>query len=313
MLIVSLIVGLWLVVASIANMGTDPETLVADIERMNSDSWRKALTLAQQLRDPDQAELRQDTDLARRLATLLEKQVDQGGEEDIRIYLCSALGKFDVLTGAPALVKAATTEKKVDDVEVRRAALQGIGTLVEQLSPEKVAEQPEMLAAVIDATDEHAEEGEERLRRELLRSTATYVLGVFPGDEAADRLATMLHDQSLDVGYNAAIGLARHGDVRALPLLKEMLDPPPEALLDESIKPDKDDPEEKVEAKKVRRQEWKKGHIIENGLRAIAKMKTDHPEADVESIKSNVQAVSDNEGLPAQLRSMAREVIRAWK
>ena len=144
MLIVAIIVGLWVVVASIANMGTDPETLVSDIERMNSDSWRKALTLAQQLRDPDQEELRQDKDMAGRLGTLLEKQVEQGGEARIRIYLCSALGKFEVATGAPALVKAATSESKVEDVPVRRAALQGLGTLVEQLSPEEVAEQPEI-------------------------------------------------------------------------------------------------------------------------------------------------------------------------
>lgn len=313
MMIVAAIVLLWVLVASIASRGTDPETLVQDIERLNSDSWRKALTLAQQLRDPAQSELRQNTELAGRLAKLLEAQIEEGGEERIslRIYLCSALGKFEVDTGAAALVKAATTEQQVEDVEIRRAGLQGIGTLVEQLTDAEIEKNPEMLAAVLKGTDEYAEDGEEKLRRELLRNTATYVLGVFPGDEATEKLAKLLHDPFLDVGYNAAIGLARRGDARALPFLAEMMDPPPDALVDESIKVDPDDPS--AAQNKIGRQDWKFGYIIENGLRAIAKMRVDHPQADLSSIKADVEAVSKRDDVPASIQMMAEEVLRKLK
>lgn len=311
MVIVSALVLLWVLVASIANRGTDPATLVQDIERLNSDSWKKALTLAQQLRSPDQTELRQNTELAGRLAKLLEDQVDEGGEDSLRIYLCSALGKFEVDTGAAALVKAATTERQVEDVEIRRAGLQGIGTLVEQLTDAEIAKNPEMLAAVLKGTDEYAEDGEEKVRRELLRNTATYVLGVFPSEEATEKLAKLLHDPFLDVGYNAAIGLARRGDARALPFLAEMMDPPPEALVDKSIKVDPDD--QNADQKKIEQQDWKSGYIIENGLRAIAKMRVDNPQADLSSIKADVEAVSKRDDVPASIQMMAKEVLRNWK
>jgi len=229
----------------------------------------------------------------------------------LRIYLCSALGKFEVPTGAAALVKAATSEKQDVDIEVRRAALQGIGTLVEQLSPEQVAENPDMLAAVIKGTEAYAEEGDERRKRELLRSTASYVLGVFPGEEAAERLAKLIHDPCLDVGYNATIGLARRGDERALPLLGEMLDPPPEALVDEDVP---DDPDNANAARnREGREQWKRSHIMENALRAIAKMRTDHPAASMGSLKTDVQSVSENETVPVAIQLMAKEVLQAWK
>lgn len=312
-MIVGAIVLVWVLVASIANRSVDTETLVRDIERLNSDSWRKALTLAQQLRDPDQAELRQNEEMAGRLATLLDKQVEGGAEDgrSLRIYLCSALGKFEVPTGSAALVKAATTEQQIEDVDVRRAALQGIGTLVEQLPASEVVEQPKLLAAVIEGTDAYAEEGDERRRRELLRSTATYVLGVFPGEEATERLAKLIHDPCLDVGYNAAIGLARRGDERALPMLSEMLDPPPEALVDEDVV---DDPTNANAARnREGREQWKRSHIMENALRAIAKMRTDHPAVQIDSLKTDVQSVVDNESVPLAIQLMAKEVLQAWK
>ena len=48
--------------------------------------------------------------------------------------------------------------------------------------------------------------------------------GVIGGPQALDSLARLLADAEPSVRYNAATGLARHGDSRAIPRLIEMLD-----------------------------------------------------------------------------------------
>ncbi len=311
MVIVAMIVGVWFLVASLANRRVDPETLVTGIERLNADSWQKALALARELRDPRNEELRHDEELAGRLTELLDVQIDKASENRLAVWLCGALGWFQIDTGAQALARAASTERKPKDVVVRIAALSAIGTLMDQLPSEQAADQPEMLQAVLKGTEMKEEGGEEQVDRGLLRSTAAFVLGVFPQEEATERLVLLLQDPSLDVEFNAAIGLARRGDTRALPLLKIMLNPPDEALVDVRVKKEKRDSKANFEAKQRVRQQWKRNHIVENGLRAVAKMITNHPDVDVAELWPTIQSVSENKEYPVAVRSMAREVLRA--
>ena len=44
-----------------------------------------------------------------------------------------------------------------------------------------------------------------------LRGSAAFTLGVLGGDEAVERLVQLVADDTNDVRYNAAIGLARQG------------------------------------------------------------------------------------------------------
>ncbi len=305
LLIVSIIVGVWMMFSWLAQ-SESPEELVRDIERLNHSSWQQALTLAQQLRDPARNDLRQNTQLAQQLSDLLEKQVSDGktGAEflNLRMFLCRALGEFEVDAGLHALAKAAITEKQVEESDVRHAALQAIGVLVGRLKPAHLDEFPDVLDAVIKGTHEFAEQGDERLRRETLRSTATFSLGVLPGEQATERLAELLNDPSLDVAYNAAIGLARRGDERSLPLLGEMLNPPEEALID----PDR----QLSESERQAQRQWKHMMVVGNGLRAIGKMYADHPTANLGDLPAAVARIAEDDSVPGTLQMQASEVVR---
>ncbi len=305
LLIVSIIVGVWMMFSWLAQ-SESPAELVRDIERLNHSSWQQALTLAQQLRDPARSDLRNDTQLARQLSDLLEQQVTDGkqGPEFIRLrmFLCRVLGEFEVDTGLHALAQTAETERQAEELDVRRAALQAIGMLVGRLKPVGLDDFPDVLAAVIKGTHDFAEQGEERLRRETLRSTATFSLGVLPGPEATERLTELLNDPSLDVAYNAAIGLARRGDERALPLLTEMLDPPDEAL---------DDPDRELsDSERQSQREWKRMLVVGNGLRAIGKMYADHPTVNLGDLPDAVVRMAHDRSVPGTLQLQASEVAR---
>jgi HEAT repeat protein len=57
-----------------------------------------------------------------------------------------------------------------------------------------------------------------------LRKTAVYALGAFASGESREVLAKALNDPVEDVRWNAALALARTGDVRAAPVLLQMMD-----------------------------------------------------------------------------------------
>ena len=69
-----------------------------------------------------------------------------------------------------------------------------------------------------------AEEKEVKLARSELRATSAFTLGVLGGSQALERLERSLGDPHDNTRYNAAIGLARHGVMAAIPTLVEMLD-----------------------------------------------------------------------------------------
>jgi hypothetical protein len=137
LLIVMIIIGIWLLFNWVANRDRRPVDLAQDIERLNHASWQKALTLANQLRDDRNHDLRQDRQLCDQLASQLRFRIEEGGSDQervwLRIYLCRALGDFELGDGLPALILAAQHQESIEDVEVRRAALQAIGILINRI------------------------------------------------------------------------------------------------------------------------------------------------------------------------------------
>ena len=314
MLIVSMIVALWLLFGYLSRQNENPEDLVADIEQLNHASWQKALTLAQLLRDAQNTELRNNTELANRLAALLEKQVKNGrhdSEHDrLRMYLCRALGHFEVDNGCEALALAATHEQHPEDLQTRRAALQALAELAGTVDPATIAEHAAVLDALQKGTEEYSEDKEDKREREILRSTATYTLGLFPKEVSHLRLVELTHDPSLDVGYNAAIGLARQGDPQCIDILIEMLNPPDEALTDSSIEFDSRETEQQKLAKQQGLRDWKKTHLVTNALRAVTKLYGEFPDLDISKLKSAVESLAHDEQQPNVLRIRASEVMR---
>lgn len=269
--------------------------------------------------DPRYEPLRRDRELAASLARLLEKDLAEplrpaagsaaAGEEAKgsaaldrrpdrvlqarlmrRMYLCRALGSFTVSDGLPVLLKAARQQRQPEEVEVRFSALEAIATLADRCEEGAVA-RPEVLEVLLEASrasDAFAgprPRGEEAaalgyLPQAELRAVAAYALGVVGGPEAVDRLARMLHDPYPNARYNAATGLARHGDLRCLPVLKEMLDPTNEVALRDESNP--------------RDQARKRTTVLLNGIKASVQLAQVQPAGELGELERAIRALQES-------------------
>lgn len=296
LVIVILIVMVWLLFSWLAHMGSNPRDLVRDIGRMNAVSWQRAYNLAELLRKPGNEELKRDPQLAQELATLLDtvrksrpqRKRDAATETDdqrkqykdslyenhikLEVYLCRILGEMQVLDGLPALIGAAGPDDANDPngFAVRSAALQAVAVQASEVDPKLLADNDKLMETLIETSKERGEGEFAREEYAKLRSAAAYALGMIGGSEGLDRLAQMLDDGDANTRFNAATGLARQGDIRALPVLEEMLDPESTAALDD---PDAKRPEDVAASK-----QWKRMLVMSNGIRAARLLIEKHPE-----------------------------------
>ena len=248
LLIVSLIVLLWLAFSWLGGRGdSDPKQLVAELGKGSEHSWQRAYELAERLRNPDPRHdaLRQDHEFAQKLAAILDddSRASAAAQETFspaaswqmgvrakrRLFLCRALGAFQVTDGLPALVRCAAQDRGALDAEVRLSALEAIALLASSAGGEKILECPDAAPTLLACSrlDDGADSpvaGDYSPPREI-RAVAAYALGVIGGEAGRQRLVEMLLDSYSNARYNAATGLARQGDARAIPVLQEMLDP----------------------------------------------------------------------------------------
>ena len=231
MFIVMIIVAACVLFNWMANRATDPKELVDSLKSGNVGSWQKALDMANMLCDRHETELRQSPELAQAVADLLETEIQDGSfrDDDLkrRIYLCVALGVFETPDGIPTLVKAAETERDFGEVEVRKTAIEALARRFDNgsLTVDAAGDGSDVQRVLLAAAKERDEDADKEIKRSQLRYTAAYALGVVGGKEAEDQLAFLLSDPVPAVRYNAATGLARVGDARAVNRLLEMLDP----------------------------------------------------------------------------------------
>jgi hypothetical protein len=234
----------------------------------------------------------------------LSSRIKEGGTDQervwLRIYLCRALGDFELDDGLPALIVAAQHQESIEDVEVRRAALQAIGILVNRIG--LMEQQDELLPAVAAAAAATSGVRQETLRYDRLRSTAAFVLGLISDEMATAQLASMLGDTSEDVRYNAAVGLARHGDERCVPWLIKML----EGQVSE----------ETTENKNLTSQEitqWrttKKQLVIMTALRATSRLVASQPAFDLGELQAAVTQVGDDKLLDPSIVQEAERLLK---
>ena len=219
-IIVAIIVCVWLAFHWLAHLGSDPQAYVRTLRRDNEGRWQAALNLANDLRGPGGAALKQDAQLALELGRMLSEEAASGrtGEQTqtLRIYLCRALGEFAVPEAAPPLVERASAEA---DPATARAAVEALAVLATNLAAADrgFAEPAAVVAALVAAS-----RGEDA----ALRSAAAFTLGVLGGDAAIERLRGLGGDPVDDVRFNAALALARQGRTESYDTLAEMLDLP---------------------------------------------------------------------------------------
>jgi len=299
LVIVALVVMVWLMFSWIAQAGSDPRDLVDNLKRLNDSSWQSALSLAEQLKNPEYDHLKDDHGLAKDLAEVLQSELQTGSIEEprlrLRIFLCRSLGEFRVADGLDALVQAATQELKPEEINVRAAAVEALAISAANPQFTKLREDPRVLEAIMAASQVRRDGDDPNHLAAELRSRAAYALGVYGGATALDRLATMLDDAYPNVRYNAATGLARQGDFRATPALLEMLDPAGSGGM----------VDEQSEGEKQR----KRSQILLNGVRGAYQL-LQHPDAelaDADKETTRKAKAANKQKLIAALKTLAED------
>jgi HEAT repeat protein len=156
-------------------------------------------------------------DLARRLASMLDRELKRGAPNDdvikMQAYLAKTLSYFRVPEEVlPVLQQAITSDR---DRDVRRNALAAIATIAYRESEAKTPlKNPELLSNILEASADSDP---------VIRQLAAYNLGLLGGEKAQERLESMLRDADENTRANAAIGLARQHSTAGLPVLKEMV------------------------------------------------------------------------------------------
>ena len=298
LIIVAIIVAIWLMFSWLAHMGNDPQDLVRDLRHMDGDSWRKAYALSNVLRNPENDALKDDAELCRELASALSAQTAAGSSEAdrvrFRVFLCKALGEFRVVEGLPALVEAAARTGSQAELDVQYAAIESIAVLAHNVGPETIRSDADAMTVLLAASRQPGDR-EPAGRKGALRSTAAFALGVIGGQEATSRLTRMLNDVRPNVRYNAATGLARHGDIHALPVLLEMLDPDNDTALKD----------EKTDSAR----EAKRLLVLTTGIRAATQLATQNPSANVTKLTTAVENLSRSPHLSGRVHTDAKEAL----
>jgi HEAT repeat protein len=198
-------VGVFVLFGLITSEGKSPRDYLDLIRTGDSNRrWQAAYELSrviQARRDPGLAEPR----LVGQMVSLFEKA--EGDDPRVRRFLALALGRLGDAGAVPVLLKylRGAREGEGQDPETRVYAVWALGAIGDG------AAVPELLRQM-DEDDSG------------LRKTAAHVLGVFRGEEAEAALGRALGDPVGDVRWNAALALARHGDLAAVPVLAEMMD-----------------------------------------------------------------------------------------
>jgi hypothetical protein len=299
LVIVTVIVMVWLLFSWLAHMGSNPQDLVRDIGKVNDASWQRAYNLAELLRKPQYQHLKQDRALAKELAATLtslrnsrpqrkRSSVDETDAErklrsdavyenriKLEVYLCHVLGEFTVDESLAALIATAGPDASGDPegMVVRSAALGAIAVQAGHRSTEALRDNAELMQVLLESSRERGSGAYGAEEYDKLRSAAAYALGMVGGEESLGRLAQMLDDADANVRYNAALGLCRHGDARALPVLEEMLDPNSTAGLDD---PDAQGNQEILASG----QKWKRVQVLTNAIRGARMLVAANPQAD---------------------------------
>lgn len=306
-----LIVTVLLLVWQLPNMlvgraSEQPEKMIERLEQGSSIArFQAAFDLANKLRDDQYAKLRRNAAAATKLAGVLERQIERGGaaggmdddEVRFRTYLARALGEFEVQEGVGTLLKAAETSRDPRERIVRDGAVQALAVRaykLGRLKPPQQLENPDLETVLARlAVDEDP----------VIRLQTAYALGALGTPWAMERLGTMVGDPHADTRYNAAMGLAAHGDAKAIDTLAEMLD-----LTDLPTVLEESDPQSRL---------YKRAVIVSNAIQAAEELAKKNPEADLspviealERIANADDAALDKARIPTPVRPKVRTVLK---
>lgn len=276
--IVLVVVCLWFLVTSLASSdAADPEKIVSALRSSNQNRWQQAYELATMLQiEQRYPELKRNTELAGELASLLDEEITAGQSDEnsvkLRCFLCAALGSFQVEEGLDTLLRAAREDPERD---VRRDAINAIAVRAQWLADQEDP-QPLRHKELVETFVELANQPDE-----LIRSHAAFALGVLTlPDDADPRLTAELEkladDLYEDARYNAALALARKGNLHAVEAVAEMLDRDAIAMSISS---------EELPAQRT----YKRNMILRNALEAVDSLLAKNPQVDLPELRAAVE------------------------
>ena len=200
-----------------------PHDYLAEVRNGGTDRrWPAAYELSRLMDDP---KVRAD----RSLAPALVEAFDQAKDDDPRIrrYLALAIGRLDPPLPAGAID---VLSKSLDEPD-RAPATPGIDTWISRLTGWSDSDLGEVRISTIWAL---GASGDPRVAERLLpfyqspdagvRKMVVYALGALPGEAQRETLRAALQDAEPDVRWNAAVGLARHGDRQGAGVIRQMID-----------------------------------------------------------------------------------------
>lgn len=212
----------WLPFGMLPGGERDPLEYVRLIASRNeARRWRAAYELASLIQTD--ANLAGDGKLLGALTELLDKELDRAKDADPQVerYLAGALGAFRTLDaespGGKQLDPIATLSRAAgpsQPEEVRTAAAEALAVQAARLNDTLKA--PEAVKALDQASQAGGPD---------LRWKAVYALGFLGDDDALEVLRRRLGSDDPFVRVNAAVPLARRGDLSSLPVAREMLSP----------------------------------------------------------------------------------------
>ena len=298
MVIVAAIICVWLLF-NVISQSESPTELVRGLRKMDSSSWQKAYTLSNLLRTPNSHELKNDPELAAELVSILESPFDvekaDPNQVKLRVFVCRCLGEFEISTGMDALLDAMQKTGSESEIEIGRTAVESIAILIQNLGPESQRENDRLIEALVKTSNVQTQNSDLQIKIDQLRSTIGFALGVLGGDQAMNRLRGMLSDSFPNARFNAAAGLARHGDLACKNVLLEMLDAESEGVV----------AGEQHESSHA----FKRSVVATTAIEAVSALTQYHEPAEIAELISAVKAVSETDVFGGRARVLAKELL----
>jgi HEAT repeat protein len=208
MAIVAVCVGVFVVFGLIAREDKNARQYLEEVRRGgggifgDNRRWHAAYQLSQVLLDGKDPALRDPQFVSDVLAVFAGTRND---DPKVRRYLAVTLGRLRDRRAVPALLAAATGQESGADPDTQIYAVVALGAIGDPSTLPEIVK----LAPSSDAA---------------LRKAVAYALGAMPSQESRAALVALLGDPVEDVRWNAALALARRGDVAAAPVLLAMMD-----------------------------------------------------------------------------------------
>jgi HEAT repeat protein len=196
-----------------------PREYLAEVQNGGTDRrWPAAYELSRLMDDPA---VRADRSLAPALVNAFEQAKDD--DPRIRRYLALAIGRLDPPLPAEAIDALSRSLDEPDRVASH--------DWVSRLTGWSDSDLGEVRISTIWALGASGDPG---VAARLLpfyqspdagvRKMVVYALGALPGEAQLDTLRAALQDAAPDVRWNAAVGLARHGDRQGAGVIRQMID-----------------------------------------------------------------------------------------